>query len=269
VVTYRSDHDTFTAMLTSLARALQIASEITAPGVTVYVVCNDETPDEIGRTRALVRRVRRLLPSCTTIEVIEGHRNVGYGAGQNLAIRRSRADAHLILNPDVVLDDHAILECLEHLHRHTGTVMVVPQGYDGAGRYARLAKRSPSILVLALRGLGFAPSAGPLGRRVAHYTYDDRLPSPVPQPVELASGCFMCCRTSALHAIGGFDERYFLYFEDYDLSRRIASFGQICEVPGVRIRHLGGRTSRRGWRRIRSFVRSAATYFRHYGWRVF
>ena len=109
---------------------------------------------------------------------------------------------------------------------------------------------------------------GPLGRLVGGYTYADKLPSVSPEPVELASGCYMFCRREVLEAVGGFDESYFLYFEDYDLSRRIARYGSIYELPTVRIRHLGGRTARRGLRRIRYFVQSAYIFFQRYGWRI-
>ena len=78
------------------------------------------------------------------------------------------------------------------------------------------------MLVLLLRALSIQASPGFFGRRVGRYTYSDRLPSEHPEPIDLASGCYMFCRASALEAVGGFDERYFLYFEDFDLSRRIA-----------------------------------------------
>ena len=62
-------------------------------------------------------------------------------------------------------------------------------------------------------------------------------------------------------------KRYFLYFEDYDLSRRIGGHGAIFEVPTVRIHHHGGHTARRGIRRIARFLRSGVRYFNRYGWR--
>ncbi len=78
----------------------------------------------------------------------------------------------------------------------------------------------------------------------------------------------MFCRSEALRAVDGFDERYFLYFEDYDLSARISRLGEIFEVPEVVIKHFGGDTAHRGWLRIRRFLRSAFTFFRTYGWRL-
>jgi GT2 family glycosyltransferase len=78
----------------------------------------------------------------------------------------------------------------------------------------------------------------------------------------------MLGRTGCLARIGGFDERYFLYFEDYDLSKRIADLGAIVEVPTVRIQHFGGRTLSRGWPRIRHFLKSGWLYFRRWGFQL-
>ena len=267
IVTYESDPDAFARLLESLAAAAQVARRELGMSVVVWTVLNDEAPARRQSFAAIVRRQAEAAPPHLDFQVIEGHGNIGYGAGQNLAIRRSRADFHLVLNPDVELEPRALAESARHLEAHPQCVLVAPQGFDAAGRYLRLAKREPSVLALALRALAVRPSAGCFGRRVGRYAYSDRLPSPDPQPIDLASGCFMFCRTCALQAVGGFDERYFLYFEDYDLSRRLWRRGALCEAPNARILHHGGRTARRGTRRILQFARSAARYFNDYGWR--
>ena len=268
IVTYQSDLDAFSRLLKTLAAAVRVAAQELGMGAVVWAVLNDESPQRRQSLAALVRRQAAAAPERLDLQILEGHGNIGYGAGQNLAIRRSRADFHLVLNPDVELEPRALVACARHLEAHPECVLVAPQGFDGAGRYLGLAKREPSLLALALRGLSVRPSAGLLGRQVGRYIYSDRLPSPTPQPIALASGCFMFCRASALQSVGGFDERYFLYFEDYDLSRRLARQGVLCEAPNARIRHHGGRTARRGPRRIFQFVRSAIRYFNRYGWKL-
>ena len=268
IVTYRSEGAVVRRLLESLAVAVRNASAQTAMRVAVDVVCNGEAPAQAGTMAALVRDFAAAAPANVRVELIEGHGNIGYGAAQNLAIGRSSADFHLVLNPDVVLDADAVLESVRFLCAHADAVMAVPQALDDAGGYAGLAKREPSLFVLLLRALSVPASAGFFGRAVGRYIYSDRLPADSPQPVALASGCFMFCRTAALRAIGGFDARYFLYFEDFDLSRRIAAHGRIVEVPGVRIIHQGGRTARRGLGRIARFLRSGIRYFNTYGWRI-
>ncbi len=267
IVVYRTGEAVLRRLLDSLLASV-CATADWSMDVTIFVVCNDESADDIRSVAKLLDGFAQSLPGGMRCQLIEGHGNIGYGAAQNLAIERSAADFHLVLNADLVLDTAALSESLGFLNANPGAVMVVPQGYDERGRYANLAKRSPSLFVLLLRALSVAPSRGLCGRRVAHYLYDDRLPSERSQSIRLASGCFMFCRRSALRAVGGFDERYFLYFEDFDLSQRLAEYGRICEVPGVRIVHFGGRTASRGLVRILRFIQSAIRYFNTYGWRI-
>ena len=269
IVAYQSAAAVVGELLDSLAAAVQAALSDGALEVTALVVCNDESRLQVDAIGGLVEAHGQQASDCMHIELVQGHGNIGYGAAQNLALQRSAADFHLVLNPDVVLDGDALLQGLRFLETNADAVMAVPQGFDPDGRYAALAKRAPSILVLLLRALSVKASRGFFGRCVGRYTYSDRLPSDRPERVELASGCCMFCRTAALKAVGGFDERYFLYFEDYDLSRRIGAHGRIYEVPGVRICHHGGRTAHRGIRRIARFLRSGVRYFDRYGWRWF
>lgn len=268
VVTYRCGSEVLRRLLVSLLAAVRRADAEAPLSVAVQVVCNDEEPAQVGAVSGLVEEIAGTAPHCLQCELIAGHGNIGYGAAQNLAIRRNTADFHLVLNPDVELEPDALRESVRFLDANPDAVLVAPRGLDGAGRYASLAKRAPSVLVLVLRALSIQASPGFFGRRVGRYIYNDRLPSEHPEPVDLASGCYMFCRASALKAVGGFDDRYFLYFEDFDLSRRIAENGRIYEVPGVRIRHHGGDTARRGFRRIARFVRSGIRYFNTYGWRI-
>ena len=64
--------------------------------------------------------------------------------------------------------------------------------------------------------------------------------------IQLISGCFMLSDTQALKEIKGFNKNYFLYFEDFDLSLRIATLGKIVYAPNVRITHDGGKTATKG-----------------------
>ena len=74
---------------------------------------------------------------------------------------------------------------------------------------------------------------------------------------------------AVLREAGGFDPRFFLYFEDYDLSLRVARKTRIAYVPAVKVVHHGGHAARKGLRHIGLFVRGAATFFRLHGWKWF
>ena len=264
-VTWRTPSAVLARFLRSLNEAIEVLIRELDGHVVVYAISN-EGSEGAAALGAAVERHRRQSAQVRW-EFIHGHGNLGYGAAQNLAIRRTEAACHFISNADVVLARQALLHGARFLRDHPGVAAVGPQGYDDAGRYLHLAKRMPTVLALLLRALSVEPSEGLCGRRVAAYLYKDALPSTEAKPVQLLSGCFMACRTAALKTVGGFDARYFLYFEDFDLCRRLASQGDLCELPTVKIRHYGGHTASRGLRRGFHFARSGIRFFRRHGWR--
>ncbi|MBA2457977.1 MAG: glycosyltransferase family 2 protein [Gemmatimonadales bacterium] len=202
------------------------------------------------------------------LTVLRGHGNVGYGRGHDLALADPGGAWHLVLNPDVVLAPEAITEAVRFLEAHPEVGLVTPHAVHSAGGRQYLCKRYPSVLVLALRG--FAPHA--LRRRFQRLLdrYEMRdLPEHKPATgIPIASGCFMFARRSVLRAAGGFSARYFMYFEDFDLSLRLRRTADIAYVPKVRITHGGGAAARKGWLHQRLFIRSALTFFGTHGWRL-
>ena len=83
----------------------------------------------------------------------------------------------------------------------------------------------------------------------------------------IVSGCFMLFRTDVLKRLSGFDPRYFLYFEDYDLSLRTHNIARVAYVPAVRVLHHGGGAARKGSAHIRMFATSAIKFFIRFGWK--
>jgi GT2 family glycosyltransferase len=132
-----------------------------------------------------------------------------------------------------------------------------------------LAKEYPSVLVLALRA--FAPQW--LQRRfsgmLARYEMREMPVEGSSRPIPIASGCCMWVRREYFDGVGGFDEGYFLYFEDFDLSLRLSRLGTLIEHDGIEIIHHGGKAAQKGWRHIWWFSRSAIRFFQSWGWRWF
>jgi len=198
---------------------------------------------------------------------LSGHGNVGYGKGHNLALRASRAQFHLVLNPDVALEREAISEAMAYMAANPDVAILSPLARDSDGELLYLCKRYPSVLDLLLRG--FAPAALRERFRPRLERYEMReLPADRPKKgIAIVSGSFMFCRRALLAEIGGFCESFFLYFEDFDLSLRAGARGELAWVPAVRITHHGGNAARKGWRHVRLFVRSAITFFNRHGWK--
>lgn len=201
------------------------------------------------------------------LEVIRGHGNVGYGRGHNLALTRSTAEWHLVLNPDVLVDRDALVAGLRYLETHPRVGLVAPRA-EGETSRQYLCKRHPSLLVLGLRG--FAPSwlRERFRRLLDRYEMRDLSDDAPTEGIPIASGAFMLCRRAALQEIGGFSPDYFLYFEDFDLSLRLGRRWTITYLPSMRIRHAGGDAGGKGWAHQRMFIRSGLTFFRRHGWRL-
>lgn len=214
--------------------------------------------------------LRQLLDAAdlpATVELLSGQGNVGYGAAHNLAFHQGIGAFHLILNPDVLLEEDALSEGLTFLAAHPEAGLVAPAAWDGDGRRQYLCKRYPTVLDLALRG--FAPAWLRRGfrNRLDRYELRDRIGDTVLWDPPIASGCFMLCRRAALEQLGGFRPEYFLYFEDFDLSLRLAAVARLVYVPAVRVVHLGGHAARKGVRHVGLFLRAAAMFFNRHGWR--
>jgi GT2 family glycosyltransferase len=265
IVTYRPEPRLFGRALASLATAIVEARRRGAlEDATVFVVDNGP-PD----TRAAIEPAMAAWPAqAGTLELIAGQGNVGYGRANNLALARARSEFHLVMNPDVELEPAALAEALAALAEHPEVGLVAPATYGDDGNMQYLCKRYPSLWVLFLRG--FAPAS--LRRRHAAvldaYEMRDVIGDRFVSGVPLASGCFMLARTALLERVGGFDARFFMYFEDYDLSLRLGREANVAYVPRARIVHHGGEASRKGARHVAWFVASAWRFFARHGWRL-
>ncbi len=203
-----------------------------------------------------------------TCTIIAGQGNVGYGRGHNLAIERTASLYHLVLNPDIDLDRDALTKALDFFDAHPDAGLLTPWIGDDQGRLQYLCRRYPSLLDLFVRGF-LPPGVQKLfARRLARYEMRDLINErdAVWDP-PIVSGCFMLFRTSVLKRLEGFDARYFLYFEDYDLSLRARDVTRLVYAPAVRVLHHGGGAARKGTAHVRMFAASAYKFFRRFGWK--
>jgi GT2 family glycosyltransferase len=266
IVLYRPDAN-------GLRRSLQATIDACARAVRdgdisnakVDVVNND--PSAVSAVAALLADAQRHAEAPVSIHQIDAPQNLGFGAGNNLALRDSSADYVLVINPDVEMQLDALSNGIHHLTAEPACGMVSPVAVFPDGQPQYLVKRQPGVLTLALRG--FAPRAVQtlFAERLARYECRE---VGFDQPIhgcEIVSGCWMLVRGSLWRQLGGFDERFFLYFEDFDLSYRASKLTRLDRVSACRIVHAGGHAGRKGWAHIRLFARSALQYFNKHGWR--
>ena len=202
-------------------------------------------------------------------KLINGHGNIGYGSAHNLVLDEIASDYHLILNPDVILEEDALHQAITLLMSEPKRKMLGPSAVGEKGERQYLCKRYPSISTLLLRGILPNPLRHLFEKRLNYYEMRDLPEDRVTDDIPLLSGCFILIDTPTFKKVGGFDSGYFLYFEDFDLSLRVKKIGTLAYAPMVRITHAGGQASTKGLRHILMFSLSALRFFGNHGWRVF
>lgn len=195
-------------------------------------------------------------------------KNIGYGAAHNRVIWSHSYPYHIILNPDVYVADDAFAVCWEYAQRNLETVLITPRVTFANGAPQYLFRKEPTLLDVTLRFAGiFIPSIRKLSR-YRNYECQHMDLDRIHKNVFPVTGCCMWCRTDVLKDVGGFDERFFLYYEDYDLSRRLAARGEVTFLPSFRVVHDWDRAMARDPRLMFYNMRSALKYFHKWGWRI-
>jgi GT2 family glycosyltransferase len=267
IVIFRPNAEWLHRTWETLTAALKVARESGALSTASIVLVDNGPPGESPWKRALDKEFDDI--KAVRAKTIAGHGNVGFGRAVNLAFADCKDDdALLVLNPDVALDADSIRIGLSHLRDHPACAMVTPSARDPDGTPLYLARRKPSIGVLLARGFGSDWLTARYAKQLAAYEY--RLADDPPFDGDIAdhvvaSGCFMLMRSRAFFATNGFDERFFLYFEDYDLSLRLHQSGTLSRVGACRIVHAGGNTANKGLRHTLLFAASAIKFFRKHG----
>jgi len=195
--------------------------------------------------------------------------NPGYGRAVNRMARLLPVALPYLaaLNTDLTWQPGTFERMVGWLREHSGAVLVVPRIVDPDGREQRLCKQDPTVLGLFSRR--FLPrwlKPGWLRAYDAWYAMADADYGKV-QSVPYLSGCCMVVRHAAFRAIGGFDERFFLYLEDADLTRQLRRLGQALHFPLATVVHAWGRGNHRSWWLTVVNLQSAWLYFSKWGWR--
>lgn len=262
VVVFRPDAAQLTRTLASLRMACD-ALRCARPGVALELFIVDN-----GGLSNMVADCDELQDHEIAVSIISGHGNIGYGRGHNLAIVRARSRFHLVLNPDVDIDRDALIEAFDFFDSHPEVGLLTPWIGDDEGRLQYLCRRYPTLLDLAIRGFLPRGARNFFAGRLARYEMHDLINEcDVVWDPPIVSGCFMLFRTDLLQALTGFDPRYFLYFEDYDLSLRTHELARVVYAPAVRVLHHGGGAARKGSAHIRMFAASAFKFFSRFGWK--
>lgn len=225
--------------------------------ITFKLYLIDNSPD--SRLRQLVTDSR--------IEYIFNNQNIGFGRGHNKALKEiiGQSKFHLVLNPDIFFDTNVLRTLLNFIESDSNVGLVMPMVYNFDSELQYLCKRLPTPMDLILRRFGGTFIKGWIRKRMEHYemrdmNYEKTFTAPY------LSGCFMLIRVEVLEKIGLFDERYFMYMEDIDLSRRISKLYKTVYYPESIVYHGHAKDSYSNIKLLGVHIKSAIKYFNKWGW---
>jgi GT2 family glycosyltransferase len=195
--------------------------------------------------------------------------NIGYGAGHNKAIRKvlekEKPGYHLVMNPDVYFGEDVLEQLVDFMENNKNVGLVMSKIYYPDHSVQYLCKLLPTPFDLFGRRFmpGFLKAL--FKRRFDAYEFRDRDYDQI-MAVPHLSGCFMMVRMEVLEKVGIFDERFFMYLEDVDLSRRIHSRFKTLYYPEVHIFHQYHQGSYKRFKHLKYHISSAIKYFNKWGW---
>lgn len=201
------------------------------------------------------------------IEYIHNNENIGYGAAHNIGIKRAislGSNYHIVLNPDLQFNTNILNEMKDYADKCKDVGYILPKILYPNGEIQYLCKLLPTPFELILRR--FLPQRGIIKRMNDRYVLKDFGYDKVINPPCL-SGCFMFMRTEILKEYGIlFDEKFFMYCEDFDFIRRLHRVSKTIYYPYVTIIHNHEKASYKDKKMLLMHIKSACVYFNKYGW---
>lgn len=246
IVTYKSNKKQFTNIINSILN--------TKLNFITYII--DNSPDN---------EIEKYFIDSRIIYIFNNN-NIGFGAGHNIAIKKAiqnKSKYHLVVNPDIYFDSDAIPKMLEFMNQNKDVGLLMPEILYPDGQIQYLPKLLPSPLQLVIRKtvsfIKFFKESNDL--------YELRnVPSKIIYETPIISGCFSLFRTDALKKVDGYDERYFMYFEDFDISKRVNIYYKTIYFPLVSVYHEYERGANKKIKLLIIFINSAIQYFNKWGW---
>lgn len=249
-VTYNNE-DKISHLLKNLE---EVTSKIDA---IIYVVDNGSQDN----TKKLVKSA---MNQFSNIKLIVPEKNAGFGAGNNAVMQYLNSEYHVLVNPDVTINsDSEITKMITYMDKHPNVGLLSPKILNSDGTIQKLFKHNPSVLDMALRFI----SPKIMKKRQAWFVHDETGYNKVGR-IGHASGAFMFFRTSIFKEVHGFDERYFMYMEDADITKKINQVSIAIFYPNAVVDHEWQRNSHKKIRYTLMTIFSMFKYFDKWGWKL-
>ncbi|MCT3026922.1 glycosyltransferase family 2 protein [Pediococcus parvulus] len=222
----------------------------------LYIIDNGST----DQTQMLVKKIKK---NNKNIVFFDKKENLGFGSGHNSIISFLKSSYHIVLNPDIQISSFKEIEkMINYLEKNRNVGLLSPLILNEDGSIQRLYKYNPTIFDLFIRFV--SPN---FFKKRQEWFY--RLDSGYNKigHIDYASGSFMMFRTSIFKKINGFDERYFMYMEDADITRKVNRISDAVFFPTSAVTHEWQRASHKKIKYILISIESMLKYFNKWGWK--
>ena len=241
-----------------LEKCLRSVQKASAKIPTEVIVIDNASSDD---------SISYLQPRFPSVKFIRNIVNTGFGKANNQALQLSSGDFVLFLNPDTIIPEEAFEKCIGFLEENEKAGACGVRMIDGSGKYLPESKRGFPSLLTAFFKLSGITARFPRSKTLARY-YIGHLPETETNEVDVLAGAFLMAKKKVLDITGGFDEAFFMYGEDIDLSYRIQKAGwKNFYFAETTIIHFKGESTKKGnldyvhmfYKAMRIFVK------KHYG----
>ncbi len=200
------------------------------------IVVDNNSWDEISKT------FLENAHAAKRITLIKSPTNVGFGRGNNLGAKIAKGEYLFFHNPDVTANEHSLQKMVDYFDKHPEIGILGPKLMYANGQAQESCRRNMKFFDLILKRtfLGKLPF---FRKRVKKYLMNDFDHTQI-QDVDLITGAAIMMRRALFEKIGGFDKRYFLFMEDFDLCRMVHDAGyKVVYYPDTELNHYHKRLS--------------------------
>tara|TARA_B100000886_G_scaffold333376_2_gene287344 strand:+ start:3877 stop:4698 length:822 start_codon:yes stop_codon:yes gene_type:complete len=205
--------------------------------------------------------------------------NVGFGKGHNCAYKKIKKFLNknnnpenllIVVNPDIFFEAKEISKMIRFISddKNNDVVCISPLIYNNSNKIQHSAKRNPTILSLLIGRLNFLEKINILQKYLTQNQNRELTGGGIFESSYL-SGCFLLIKAKIFEKIKGFDERYFLHFEDADITRELSKYGKCIHFPKAKINHLWQRGSHKSKKQTIYLIQSMIKYFNKWGLSIF
>ncbi len=208
----------------------------------------------------------KIFANDSRIEYIHNPSNPGFGAGHNIAISKAiemNSEYHFIVNPDIYFEGDVIIPMVDYMKNDLSIGMMMPRILNKDLTIQNLPKLLPSPFSILRRKLKKTTLA--YEKFINKYELRD-IPINTIYNAPVLSGCFTLLNLDAIKKVGMYDDSFFMYFEDWDLSRRVHQQYKTIYFPNVSVVHEYDSGANKSFKLFKIYILSAIKYFNKWGW---